>query len=62
MCQRGLRIELMDSNSTQKHSVGKKAYNCGVGVCRTGEGDIDNDYYGVLKHIIKLEYIGQPIK
>jgi len=43
-------------------SVGKKTYNCDVGVYRTGEGNIENDYYGILKDIIEIEYVGQPIK
>ena len=33
----------------EARNIGKKTYNCGVGVgiCGTGEGDIKNDYYGV---------------
>ena len=31
---------------TKVHNVGKKMYNCGVGVCGIGECDIKNDYYG----------------
>ena len=37
---------------TEARSVGKRTYNWGVGVCSTGEGDIENDYYGVLKDIV----------
>jgi len=37
-------------------------YNCGVGACGTSEVDIENDYYGVLKYIIELEYMGEPLK
>ena len=47
---------------TEARSVGKKTYNCGVSVCGTGEGDIENDYYDVLKDIIQLEYVGEPLK
>ena len=47
---------------TETHSLRKKTYNFGVGVCGTGEGDIENDYYGVLKDIIELEYVGEPFK
>ena len=36
---------------TEARSVGKRTYDCGVGVCGTGEGDIENDYYGVLKDV-----------
>jgi len=37
----------MDSNSMLKlAALGRN--NCGVGVCGTREGDIENDYYGVL--------------
>ena len=39
---------------TEARSIGKRTYNCGVGVCGTGEGDIEDDYYGVLKDIFKL--------
>jgi len=28
---------------TKAYNVGKKTYNCGVGICGTGEGDIEND-------------------
>jgi len=31
---------------TKAHNVGKTTYNCGVGVCGTGESDIESDYYG----------------
>jgi len=47
---------------TEASSVGKKTYNYGVCVCRIGEGDIENDYYDVLKDIIQLEYVGEPLK
>jgi len=47
---------------TEAHSVKKKTYNCGVGVCGTGEGDIENDYYSVLKDIVKIEYVGEPLR
>jgi hypothetical protein len=47
---------------TEARSVGKRTYNCGVGVCGTGEGDVQNDYYGVLKDIIEIEYVGEPVK
>jgi len=55
MCRSGQHIELMDSNSTQKlTNVGKKTYNFGVGACATRECDIENDYCGALKDIVKL--------
>ena len=47
---------------TEARSVGKRTYNCGVGVCGTGEGDIENDYYGVLEDIVQIEYVGEPLK
>ena len=47
---------------TEARSVGKKTYNCDVGVCGIGEGDIENDYCGVLKDIIEIEYVGEPLK
>jgi len=37
---------------TEAHSIGKRTYNYGVGVEGMGEGDIENDYYGVLKDIV----------
>jgi len=46
----------------ETQSVGKRKYNCGVGVCGTGEGDIENEYYGVLKDIVQIEYVGEPFK
>jgi len=46
----------------EAHSIGKRTNNYGVGVCGTGEGDIENDYYGVLKDIVQLEYVGEPLK
>jgi len=47
---------------TKARSVGKRIYNCGVGICGTREGDIENDYYGVLKDIVQIEYVGKPLK
>ena len=47
---------------TEARNIGKKTYNCGVSVCGTGEGDIENDYYGVLKDIIQIKYVGEPLK
>ena len=43
-------------------SVWKKTYNCGVGVCSKGEGDIENNYYDVLKDIVQIEYVGESLK
>jgi len=36
----------------EARSVGKKAYNYGVGVYGTGKGNIENDYFGILKDIV----------
>jgi len=47
---------------TEACSIEKKTYNCGVRVCGTGEGDIENDYYGVLKDIVQIEYVSEPLK
>ena len=41
---------------------GTKYYNYGVGVCGAREGDIENYYYEILKDIIKIEYVGEPLK
>jgi len=63
MCRRGQHIELIHSNSTKKlAALGREHIICGVGVCGTGEGNIENDYYGVLKDIVQLEYVGEPLK
>ena len=54
-------MELRDLNSTQKLAVSRrKKYNCGV--YSTGEGDIKNDYYGILMDIVQIEYVGEPLE
>ena len=45
----------------EAHSVRKRTYDCSVGICDTGEGDIENDYYGVLKDIAQIEYVGNHL-
>ena len=47
---------------TEAHNVEKKTYNCGVDVRGVGKGDIENDYYGVLKDIVQIEYVDAPLK
>jgi len=47
---------------TEARSVRKRTYNCGVGACGTSEGDIEHDYYGVLKDIVQIEYVCEPLK
>jgi len=47
--------------NTEAHSIRKKTYNCGVGACGTGEGDIENDYYGVLKDIVQIKHVGESL-
>jgi len=47
---------------TKTRRVGKRTYNCSVCVCGTGEGAIENDYYGILKDIVQLEYVSEPLK
>ena len=37
-------------------------YNCGVGAYGTGKGDIENDCYGILKDVIEIKYVGEPLK
>jgi len=40
-----------------------KTYSCGVLVKGTGEGDNSGvDYYGVLEEVLRVEYLGEPIK
>jgi len=47
---------------THDWSVGKKTTNSGVCVTGTGEGDFENEYYGILKEVIEIEYPGEPLK
>ena len=34
----------------------------GVGVCGTGEGNIKDNCYGILKDIVEIEYPGEALK
>ena len=52
----------MDSNSTQKPAASEREHIIMVLVFVTGEGNIENDYYGVLKDIVQIEYVGEPLK
>ena len=52
----------MDINFTEKPIVPIKTSSCVVGVCGTGEYDIENDYDGILKDIIEIEYLGEHLK
>ena len=36
--------------------------NYGVCVTGTGEGEFENEYYGILREIIEVEYPGEPFK
>ena len=36
--------------------------NCGVCVTGTGEGEFENEYYGILREVIEIEYPGEPLK
>ena len=47
---------------TQKRCEGKKSYNCGVCVKGSGEGGFEDDYYGILQEVIRVEYLGEPLK
>ena len=47
---------------TQKRCEGKKSYNCGVCVKGSGEGGFEDDYYGILQEVIRVEYLGEPFK
>ena len=40
-----------------------KTYSCGVLVKGTGEGNNNGiDYYEVLEEVLRVEYLGEPIK
>ena len=42
---------------------GEARYNCGVCIKGVGEGDeVRGDYYGILHKIIRVEFMGEPIK
>jgi len=48
---------------TRIRSINKKTSSCGVLVKGTSEGDGGwVDYYGMLKEVLQLEYLGEPIK
>jgi len=48
---------------TRTRSTNTKTYSCGVLVKGTGEGDnIGVDYYRVLEEVLRVEYLGKPIK
>ena len=47
---------------TEARNVEKRTYNCGVDICSIGEGNIENDDYDILKDIVQLEYVGEPLK
>jgi len=32
------------------------------GVCGMGEGNIENDYYGILKDIVHIDFVNEPLK
>ncbi|KAL0288408.1 UNVERIFIED_CONTAM: hypothetical protein Sangu_2658700 [Sesamum angustifolium] len=41
---------------TEDHNVGKSTMNCGVCVKSSSYRDTENDFYGMLEEIIKLDY------
>ena len=47
---------------TQNMCEGKKTFNCGVCVKGSKEGGYEDDYYGILQEIIRIEYLGEPLK
>ena len=47
---------------TEAWNEDRKTYNCGVCAKGTGEGGIENDFYGILKDVVEIEYPGEPIK
>ena len=48
---------------TKGRNEGKVTYNYGVCVKGVGEGDqVSEDYSGILHEIIRVEFIGEPIK
>lgn len=47
---------------TEEWSVGKKTINCGLCVKGDDEGVEENYYYGIVKEILQVEYLGEPTK
>ena len=48
---------------TTARNENKATYNCGVCVKGVGEGDeVSGNYYGILHQIIRVEFMGEPIK
>ncbi|KAL0416858.1 UNVERIFIED_CONTAM: hypothetical protein Slati_3517700 [Sesamum latifolium] len=41
---------------TECHNVGKSTFNCGVCIKSSSCTDTDNDFYGILKKVIQLDY------
>ncbi|KAL0439036.1 UNVERIFIED_CONTAM: hypothetical protein Slati_2386600 [Sesamum latifolium] len=41
---------------TERHSVGKSTFNCGVCVKSSSYTDTDSDFYGILEEVIQLDY------
>ena len=46
----------------EEWSIGKQIVNYGVCVKGEHSGDKETYYYGVIKEIMQLEYIGEPRK
>jgi len=48
---------------TRTRSAKTKTYSCGVLVKGTGDGDNSGvEYHGVLEEVLRVEYLGEPIK
>ena len=47
---------------TKAWNEDRKTYNCGVCAKGAGEGGVENDFYGILKDVVEIEYPGEPIK
>jgi len=47
---------------THEWSQGRTTMNCGVCVTGTGEGEFENEYYGILREVSEIEYPGEPLK
>ncbi|KAL0402233.1 UNVERIFIED_CONTAM: hypothetical protein Slati_4253200 [Sesamum latifolium] len=41
---------------TERYSVGKSTFNCGVCVKSSSYTDTDSDFYGILEEVIQLDY------
>ena len=47
---------------TEAWNEDKKTYDRGVCANGAREGGIENDFYGILKQVVEIEYLREPVK